>query len=67
MFQKTSKFIEIHRIAAENEAVEVDEVLLTVGSESIWGCLKIHVDLFKNEKTKKYEFSKHKQLSKTVQ
>ena len=30
---------------------------LTVCSESLWGCLKIHVDLLKNEKTKMYELS----------
>ena len=26
-------------------------------SQNPWGCLKFHVDLFKNEKTEKYELS----------
>ena len=34
-----------------------DQSTWTVRWDSPWGCLKIHVDLFKNKKTKKFELS----------
>ena len=43
----------------KNESIKVHK---PVCQDSAWGCLKIHVDLFKNEKTKKYELSAFKNI-----
>ena len=42
---------------AENGRFEDNQISESVGSRNQWDCLKIHVDLFKNETIENYELS----------